>query len=167
MEVIAFYGHRPAPRGPIGARACLSQWYAAPFEVDGITYPTAEHWLMHQKALAFGDSKSANRVLQSPNPAHAKSVGRAATGYDDAFWSSIRRSVATYGNLAKFTQHPALGRILLSTGDAVLVEASPRDRVWGVGLAFGDPRLSDPEQWRGLNLLGQALMAVRDELRRS
>ena len=138
MDVIAFYGHRPAPDGPIGARACLSQWYAAPFEVDGITYPTAEHWLMHQKALAFGDSKS-----------------------------GIRRSVAKYGNLAKFTQHSALGRILLSTGDAVLVEASPRDRVWGVGLAFGDPRLSDPEQWRGLNLLGQALMAVRDELRRS
>ena len=92
-------------------------------------------------------------------------MGREVRGFDDARWCEARFEIVVQGNLAKFSQHPALGDYLLSTRDQVLVEASPVDRIWGIGLAADDTKASRPEQWRGLNLLGYALMEVRDRLR--
>jgi ribA/ribD-fused uncharacterized protein len=145
---------------------CLSQFWPAPFVVDGVTYPAAEYWMMAEKARLFGDGDVLETILTAPTPAAAKAAGRAVRGYSESAWEAARYEVVVVGNLAKFTQHENLGRYLVSTGDRVLVEASPLDRVWGIGLAADDPRALNPDQWQGLNLLGQALMEAREVLRK-
>jgi ribA/ribD-fused uncharacterized protein len=119
---------------------------------------------MWRKALLFDDSSIASRVLAAASPAEAKALGREVSGYDDATWAAARLEIVIAGNLAKFGQDPALRSYLLGTGSRVLVEASPLDRVWGIGLEASDPRASDPASWLGLNLLGEALMEVRSRL---
>lgn len=158
-----FWGHR-APAGGASSKACFSQWFPSPFAVDGVRYATAEHWMMAAKARLFGDAEALATVLSNDDPAAAKKAGRGVRGYDEARWSACRFDLVVAGNRAKFSQHAALESFLLSTGDQVLVEASPVDAVWGIGLAAGDPRAHDPAQWAGLNLLGFALMDVRAEL---
>lgn len=158
-----FWGHRPRADGR-PSKACFSQWFDAPFEVDGVRYATAEHWMMAGKARLFGDADALERVLSDEDPGAAKKAGRAVRGYDEERWRQARFDLVTAGNLAKFSQYPALRGFLLSTGDQVLVEASPLDAIWGIGLAAADPRAHDPAQWPGLNLLGFALMAVRGRL---
>jgi hypothetical protein len=162
-EFLFFWGHRPSPDGTVGA-SCLSQWWPAPFGVAGVTYATAEHFMMAEKARLFGDEGARARVLAAGHPKRAKDAGRQVRGFDEATWAEGRFDVVVRGNLAKFGQNEALGRFLLGTGARVLVEASPVDRVWGIGLAASDPRAGDPEAWRGLNLLGFALMRVRERL---
>lgn len=158
-----FWGHRPRADGAPSA-SCFSQWHASPFTVDGVRYATAEHWMMAGKARLFDDPAALAKVLASADPAVAKAAGRGVRGFDEARWRAHRLDLVVEGNLAKFVQHPALGAFLLSTGDQVLVEASPVDAIWGIGLAAGDPRAHDPAQWPGLNLLGFALMDVRGRL---
>jgi ribA/ribD-fused uncharacterized protein len=143
---------------------CLSQWWPAPFVVDGVTYATAEHWMMAAKARLFGDAATLEKVLQAQAPAAAKALGRTVRGYSEERWAAERYEIVVAGNVAKFTQNDGLRRFLISTGSRVLVEASPLDRVWGIGLAGDDDRASAPSQWRGSNLLGFALMEVRDRL---
>nr|WP_228122912.1 NADAR family protein [Saccharothrix syringae] len=164
MEYLFFWGHRTRPGAPVG-KQCLSQWYEAPFTEDGRTYPTAEHYMMAGKALLFGDEEVAARVLAARTPVEAKALGRQVRGFDGDRWAEHRVDVVVRGNLAKFRAHDDLRSYLLSTGDRVLVEASPVDRVWGIGLAADDERAADPSRWLGLNLLGQALMTVRERLR--
>ncbi|MEV0430263.1 NADAR family protein [Micromonospora sp. NPDC050495] len=159
-----FWGHRPQRDGSVGA-GCLSQWWPAPFTVDGRTYATAEHWMMWHKATLFGDDAIAGRVLAADHPARAKALGRQVPGFDEATWAACRYDMVVAGSVAKFGQHEELRRYLLGTGDRVLVEASPLDRIWGIGLAACDPRTADPASWRGDNLLGFALMAARATLR--
>ena len=132
--------------------------------VDGVRYATAEHWMMAGKARLFDDADALAKVLANDDPGAAKAAGRAVRGFDEARWLAHRFDLVVAGNHAKFAQHPVLERFLLSTGDQVLVEASPVDAIWGIGLAAGDPRAHDPAQWPGLNLLGFALMAVRERL---
>lgn len=163
-EYLFFWGHRPRRDGRIG-KECLSQWWVAPFEVDGRTYPTAEHFMMAGKALLFGDRETAERIAAAATPAEAKALGRRVRGFDEGTWAAHRYDIVVRGNLAKFGAHAELREFLLGTGDRVLVEASPVDRVWGIGLAADDERAGDPSTWRGLNLLGEALMRVRAELR--
>jgi hypothetical protein len=134
--------------------------------LDGATFPTAEHWLMYQKAILFADQDSATQILTAPSPAAAKALGRQVANFDEALWSTRRFAIALTGNQAKFTQHPALATWLLGTRPAVLVEASPTDRIWGVGLPRNSPSIPDPQAWRGDNLLGFVLMAVRTQLTR-
>lgn len=143
---------------------CLSQWWPAPFVVDGVTYPTAEHWMMAGKAGLFEDAAAIEDVLRSPTPAAAKSRGRAVRDFSEERWVAARYDIVVAGNLAKFSQDDDLRRYLVSTGTRVLVEASPFDRVWGVGMAADDERASAPSRWRGSNLLGFALMEVRERL---
>ncbi|MFI9007692.1 NADAR family protein [Actinosynnema sp. NPDC053489] len=164
-EYLFFWGHEARPGAPVG-KQCLSQWWEAPFTADGLTYRTAEHFMMRGKALLFGDEETADRVLAARTPAEAKALGREVRGFDQEVWAAHRVDVVVRGNLAKFTAHDDLRGFLLGTGDRVLVEASPLDRVWGIGLAADDERAADPATWRGLNLLGVALMEVRDRLRR-
>lgn len=164
FEYLCFWGHRARADGAVSA-ACFSQWYASPFAVDGVRYATAEHWMMAEKARLFGDEAALAKVLASGDPDAAKAAGRAVVDFDDARWRSHRETIVFRGNLAKFEQHPALREFLRATGDRILVEASPVDAIWGIGLAAADPRAQDPTQWRGLNLLGFALMRVREAIR--
>ncbi|MFE9955279.1 NADAR family protein [Micromonospora sp. NPDC005299] len=164
IKYLHFWGHRPQRDGSVGA-GCLSQWWPAPFAVDGRTYATAEHWMMWHKAALFGDDGMAERVLTAAHPQRAKALGRQVRGFDEAIWAARRYDVVVAGSVAKFGQHAQLGRFLLGTGERVLVEASPVDRVWGIGLAADDPRAADPARWRGDNLLGFALMDARTALR--
>jgi ribA/ribD-fused uncharacterized protein len=139
----------------------LSQWWPATFSVNGQTYATAEHYMMAQKAELFGDQETRAAILSSRGPSQAKSLGRRVRGFDEERWIAHRFDVAVRGNLAKFGQNPELECWLLATDDAVLVEASPVDRIWGIGLASDDAKARDPNTWHGLNLLGFALMKVR------
>lgn len=163
-KYLFFWGHTPARDGSI-TKSCFSQWWAAPFSIDGITYPTAEHWMMASKARLFGDSDTLAKILSCGHPKQAKDLGRGVTGFDETTWLAHRFDLVVRGNEAKFRQHPPLGDFLLGTGERVLVEASPVDRIWGIGLAEDDDRAEKPGEWRGLNLLGFALMEARDRLR--
>ncbi|MEW2295887.1 NADAR family protein [Streptomyces sp. NPDC006743] len=164
IKYLYFWGHRPRPDGRVGA-GCLSQWWPSPFTVDGLTYATAEHWMMAGKARLFGDAEAERRALAAAHPSQAKTAGRLVRGFDDATWARERFGIVVEGSVHKFAAHAALREFLLATGDRVLVEASPVDRVWGIGLAADDEAASDPERWRGPNLLGFALMAARERLR--
>ncbi|MBU6532699.1 NADAR family protein [Streptomyces sp. A108] len=164
IKYLCFWGHRPLPDGRIGP-GCLSQWWPSPFTVAGVEYATAEHWMMAGKARLFGDTGAERRVLAAGHPAEAKKAGRLVRGFDEAVWERERLGIVVAGSVHKFASDPALRRFLLDTGGRVLVEASPVDRVWGIGLSADDERARDPERWRGPNLLGFALMAARERLR--
>lgn len=163
FDFLCFWGHRGRADGA-PTRACFSQWYPAPFMVDGVRYATAEHWMMAGKARLFGDTGALAKVLAHDDPAKAKAAGRGVRDFDEAVWTAHRFDLVVAGNRAKFEAHPSLRDFLLGTGDSVLVEASPVDPVWGIGLAADAPAAHDPAAWRGLNLLGFALMAVRGAL---
>lgn len=164
VRYLHFWGHRPLPDGRIGA-SCLSQWWPSPFTVDGVRYATAEHWMMAGKARLFGDPEAEARALAARTPAEAKKHGRLVRGFDEEVWRRERFRLVTEGSTHKFAADPALRAFLLNTGERVLVEASPVDRIWGIGLAADDERAQDPARWRGLNLLGFALMEARERLR--
>ncbi|MFH9737529.1 NADAR family protein [Streptomyces roseolus] len=164
VKWLHFWGHRPTPDGRL-AQSCLSQWWPSPFEVDGVRYATAEHWMMAGKARLFGDAEAERTVLAARTPAEAKNAGRLVRGFDEAVWARERAAIVVAGSVHKFASDEGLRGFLLGTGSRVLVEASPLDRVWGIGLAAGDPGAHDPGRWRGLNLLGFALMEARERLR--
>jgi ribA/ribD-fused uncharacterized protein len=162
-ELLLFWGHRPPKGGGVGP-GCLSQWYPTPFTLDGVRYATAEHYMMAAKARLFGDGEAERLVLASDDPGKAKDAGRRVRGYDEDTWAAHRYDIVVAANAAKFGQHPALADFLRGTGERVLVEASPYDTVWGIGLSAAQPEARRPSQWRGLNLLGFALMDVREHL---
>lgn len=166
FDYLLFWGHRARADGQMSA-SCFSQWFPAPFIVEGDRYLTAEHFMMAGKARLFDDAAALARVLAAADPGAAKAVGRQVRGFDEATWRAHRFDIVVRANRAKFAQHPAMAEYLLRTGDQVLVEASPFDTIWGIGLSAGHDRARDPSQWRGLNLLGFALMRVREELRTS
>lgn len=159
-KYLAFWGHQPPSGGGVG-KGCLSQWWPSAFTVAGETYASAEHFMMAGKALLFGDTETADRIRAAPHPKKAKDLGRQVRGFDEQRWAERRFDLVVTGNLAKFAQHPELRDFLVGTGARVLVEASPRDRIWGSGLAADHEHASLPEHWPGLNLLGFALMEVR------
>ncbi|GAA0478023.1 NADAR family protein [Streptomyces sp. NPDC046215] len=163
VKYVFFWGHRPRPDGTLGA-SCFSQWWPSPFTVDETVYATAEHWMMAGKARLFDDAEAEARALAATHPKQAKDAGRSVRGFDDATWRRHRFELVVEGSVHKFGQDAGLRDYLLGTGDRVLVEASPLDRVWGIGLAADDERAQDPARWRGENLLGFALMEARQRL---
>jgi ribA/ribD-fused uncharacterized protein len=162
LKYLFFWGHQPGQNGV--SASCFSQWYETSFSVDGQYYPTAEHFMMAEKAALFGDEATRAQVLQAATPGAAKALGRQVSAFDEAVWLQHRYSIVVRANKAKFAQNPELAEFLRQTGERVLVEASPVDRIWGIGLAQDDVRASNPNEWQGLNLLGFALMQVRDEI---
>ncbi|MFJ9348671.1 NADAR family protein [Streptomyces sp. NPDC101237] len=166
ITYLHFWGHRPRHDGQLSA-SCLSQWWPSPFVVDGVEYATAEHWMMAGKARLFGDAEAERRIVAAGHPAAAKKAGRLVRNFDEATWQQERFGIVTEGSVHKFAADPDLRAFLLATGDRVLVEASPMDRVWGIGLAATDEAATDPSRWKGLNLLGFALMEARERLRGS
>jgi ribA/ribD-fused uncharacterized protein len=163
VKFLFFWGHQKSKSGELTA-ACFSQWWGSPFLVDNVRYNTTEHWMMAQKALLFNDLDIYQQVLLAKSPAEAKALGRQVSRFEDATWNNHRWEIVVRGNLAKFQQHEDLRAFLLHTKERVLVEASPVDRIWGIGLAADNERAENPKQWQGLNLLGFALMEVRDLL---
>lgn len=159
-----FYGHKPSADGQIG-KSCLSQWWVAPFEAEAHLYKTAEHWMMAGKAQLFGDEEQLYKILQAATPSHAKRLGRLVSNFDPAVWDKHKFELVIKGNWYKFGRYPELKAFLLGTGEQVLVEASPVDRVWGIGLSADKPAARNPDQWKGDNLLGFALMEVREMLK--
>ncbi len=162
-QYLCFWGHKPKHSGRVD-RSCLSNWFPAPFELEGVHYATTEHYMMAGKARLFGDADMLAEILAAASPMAAKKLGRKVRNFEDGVWKRHCFDIVVAGNFAKFGQNEALGRYLLATGDAVLVEASPRDRIWGIGMGASNPKARDPERWRGRNLLGFALMEVRARL---
>ncbi|MVT09628.1 NADAR family protein [Chitinophaga tropicalis] len=159
-----FWGHTVTPG--IVTKSCFSQWWTSAFTVNNKTYPTAEHWMMAEKARLFNDTAIEEKILQAPSPARAKQLGREVKNFDPAKWDKEKFNIVVKGNLHKFSQHPDLKAFLLNTRDSVLVEASPLDRIWGIGIGANNEHAENPLKWRGQNLLGYALMIVRDEFKK-
>ena len=161
FDYLMFFGATP---GPQLTRACLSNWWEQSFELDGMEWPTVEHYMMYAKAKLFGDEERMAQVRNAKTPKAAKALGRKVTPYGDVAWGSRRYGAVMRACEAKFSQNAELRDFLKATEGKVLVEASPWDRVWGIGLRDTSPEASDPRQWKGANLLGFVLMDVRDAL---
>lgn len=142
----------------------FSQWYRCRFEDRGHTFNCAEQFMMHGKAVLFGDSEVAAEILAAGHPRVHKALGRKVRGFDNNVWLAERERIVMAGNRAKFTQDAALKAALLATRGNTLVEASPFDKIWGVGLGADNPRIQTRAHWRGKNLLGVILTKLRDEL---
>ena len=142
----------------------LSQWHRAPFVVEGQRFVCAEQYMMVAKALLFGDHETAERILASDDPQEQQLLGRAVRGFDERVWVFFRQGIVYRGNYERFRQNDEQRELLFSTRGTTLVEASPHDRIWGIGLRADDPRAQDRAQWQGLNLLGETLTQVREAL---
>lgn len=164
IPFLFFWGHKPSADGAT-TKSCFSQWWVAPFEVDGKVYPTAEHWMMAGKARLFGDDTTLDAILACATPKKAKEQGRLVKNFDPATWDKHKYDIVVEGNLHKFSNHENLKTFLLETNEDVLVEASPFDKIWGIGTRATTTTARNPADWKGENLLGFALMEVRDKLR--
>lgn len=164
IKFLHFWGHTNS-KGEKAGKFCLSQWSDHGFEVDGIVYKTAEHWMMAGKARLFKDTEILDQIIAAKTPGEAKELGRKVKNFDTSSWKKHRFEIVKQGNIHKFGQDKALKEYLIQTGERVLTEASPYDKIWGIGLTQESERANDVHQWAGLNLLGFALMAARDELK--
>lgn len=142
----------------------FSQWYPASFELEGQQFTSAEQYMMYGKAQLFGDRDIAARILQADHPRQQKALGRQIQRFDDELWNREAKNIVYRGNHAKFTQNPELLLVLLATAGQTLVEASPTDRIWGIGLSEDDPRIHQRATWRGTNWLGEVLTQLREGL---
>ena len=148
-----------------GPFRCCANWYHSPFALAGqLVFPTAEHALMYSKAALFGDTLSASAVLAAPTPKDAKALGRLVQSFDQALWDRCSTWIMTRLLIAKFAQNSDLLSVLLATGSAVLAEASPYDRVWGLGLSETQATAVAPSDWPGENRLGRCLEWARSVL---
>jgi len=142
----------------------LSQWYPSPFHVLGEGYAHAAHWMMVQKAKLFGDHRAVSDLFSGTENQAILKRGRNIEGFDQARWDAVKYDIVVQGNLHKFSQHKALQAYISGTHPWVLTEANPEDAVWGIGMRENAPGARNPHCWNGLNLLGFALMEVRDIL---
>ena len=157
MDVVCFHN-------PDEENGYLSNWYPSFFVMGGVRYSSLEQYMMHGKARLFGDERIAARILAEDDVARIKRLGRQVEKYDERHWNGVRQIVVYQGLCAKFVQNPDLGEKLKATGSAILAECAVRDRIWGIGLSMTDPDRLEPSRWKGQNLLGYALMMVREHL---
>ena len=155
-----FFWNTDEPNG------CFSNWYPSPFLLDGKRYSNVEQYVMAGKAELFGDELMYRTILSTASPADCKRLGRRVKGFDSTEWDGAKYSVMKKGNLEKYRQNPDLLKKLLDTEDAILAEASPKDRIWGIGMEADEAATTDPKEWPGKNLLGKVLMEVREQLRK-
>ena len=156
MNIICFHN-------PDEENGYLSNWYGCTFKVNGILFSSMEQFMMYKKAERFGDHLISHRILETDDVAEIKSLGRQVTGYDDHIWNGIRQIIVYEGLLAKFSQNEELKEKLSATEDAVLAECAVKDQIWGIGLSMKDENRFDLDKWKGQNLLGYALMMVREQ----
>lgn len=164
LKYLCFWGHTPAADGSI-TKACFSQWWDCRFTVDGVRYHTAEQYMMAQKAELFHDTEIQREIMAQTHPGAYKKLGRQIRNFEESLWLLHRTDIVIRGNLAKFSQNPELHAFLLGTNSRILVEASPYDRLWGIGLSEQNADCTNPWKWQGENLLGFCLMEVREQLR--
>ena len=160
MSVIGFHN-------PDEQYGFLSNWYLSDFTVDGVSFSSMEQYMMYKKAVVFKDKDIASKILKTDDVERIKEYGRQVSNYDDTVWNGVRQIVIYKGLLGKFKQNEELKKELLDTGDDILAECAVSDKIWGIGLSMKDSNKNDIKAWRGQNLLGFALMLVRDELRKS
>ncbi|HAA6519134.1 TPA: NADAR family protein [Listeria monocytogenes] len=163
LKYTFFWGHQPAEDGKI-SKSCFSQWWICSFKVDGVEYNCAEQFMMAEKAKLFNDMEMREKILAAKHPKQAKDFGRLIRGFQEDIWLKNRFNIVMRANQAKFSQNEELKKFLMQTKKRILVEASPVDKIWGIGMAADNKNVENPLYWKGLNLLGFALMAVRDEL---
>lgn len=142
----------------------FSQWARIPFVVDGVLYKTAEHYMMAEKARLFNDVASLKEIISCDNPRDAKALGRKVHGFDERIWNENAKKIVYKGNVAKFSQNASAWKKLRETVGTMLVEASPYDKIWGIGMHMNDKGVENPQNWKGKNWLGEALTKVREEL---
>ena len=157
MKIMCFHN-------PDEENAYLSNWYPSDFTVNGISFSSMEQYMMYQQALRFGDTKIADKILATDDVAKIKKLGREVQGYDDSVWNGVRQIIVYEGLTAKFSQNEDLKAKLLETKDVILAECAVRDKIWGIGLSMTDEKRFDKDKWKGQNLLGYALMLVREHL---
>lgn len=143
-----------------------SQWCPSPFTIDGVKYNCCEQYMMAKKALTFNDQEAYEQIMATDSPREQKAIGRRVKNFDAQVWSDISREVVYEANMAKFTQNPDMYDELMDTGELEIVEASPEDKIWGIGLHESDPRCLDKAQWQGTNWLGETIMRVRETLKK-
>lgn len=165
LNYIMFWGHQPTEDGSI-TKSCLSQWWKSEICTSFGTYCCMEQFMMAQKAELFGDKEISRQILDCIDPKKIKVLGRKVKNFDEAVWDEVKYSIVLNGNYFKFSQNPELREFLLGTGDSILAEASPYDGIWGIKMRQDDENVYNPVKWKGENLLGFALMEVRDEIRR-
>lgn len=144
---------------------CFSQWAYSPFTIDGQLFENAEKWMMYNKAIHFGDTEIAEQILKIEDPQRIKALGRKVRNFDADKWAKVAYDIVVQGNIAKFSQNREMLKYLMKTDDLEIVEASPYDRIWGIGIGTNDPRRFDKSKWDGQNLLGKAIMDVREHFR--
>ena len=163
LKYLLFWGHRPGRDGEITS-SCFSQWWPCEFNHNDILYKSSEHWMMAEKARLFNDFKIEEEIIRSDSAAKAKALGRKVKGFDPIVWDENKYEIVKKGNLLKFSQNSELKSFLIGTYNRILTEASPVDPIWGIRLAADHKDARNPSKWKGENLLGFALMEVRDEL---
>ena len=157
MDILCFHN-------PDEENGYLSNWYMSQFDVNGIGFSSMEQYMMYKKAVCFRDDVIAEKILETDEVGSIKELGRMVAGYNENYWNGIRQIIVYEGLKAKFSQNTDLKRQLVDTGDAVLAECAVRDQIWGIGLSMGDPNRFERSKWKGNNLLGYALMLVREQL---
>lgn len=157
MQIICFHN-------PNEENGYLSNWYASDFIANGIKFSSMEQFMMYQKAVCFSDVAIASQILTIEDTADIKELGRRVSGYDENYWNGVRQVIVYEGLYAKFSQNEELRKLLKETGKAILAECAVKDLVWGIGLSMKDPDRLDRTKWKGQNLLGYALMMVRERL---
>lgn len=157
MEVICFHN-------PDEENGYMSNWFLSDFTIGGVKFTSMEQYMMYNKAVCFNDKVIAEQILNTQDVAHIKELGRSVLGYNENVWNGMRQIIIYEGLLAKFTQNDSIREQLKSTGNAILAECAVRDCIWGIGLAMDNPKRLDISQWRGQNLLGYALMMVRNRV---
>lgn len=145
--------------------SCFSQWYPSTFIIDNVEYNCVEQYMMAEKALMFGDKSTFIEIMKTDDPRKQKTLGKKVRNFDDNTWLFNSRSVVYRGNYNKFSQNNFLKEKLLNTGDLKIVEASPHNTIWGIGLSYDSDLCLDENNWRGTNWLGEVLMSVRHDLR--
>lgn len=157
MEIICFHN-------PDEENGYLSNWFHSDFSVGEIEFSSMEQYMMYKKVVCFSDKKIAEEILSINDVAEIKRLGRQISNYNDNIWNGKRQIIVYEGLLAKFSQNYSLKKVLKNTGDAMLAECAVRDKIWGIGLSMSDPKRLNIDEWRGQNLLGYALMQVREKL---
>lgn len=157
MEKYTFFWETKSP---------FSQWHSSEFEINGIKFKTAEHYMMWKKAMIFGDTDIAGQVLITKHPRDVKAFGRKVKNFIKEDWEDQCRQVVYEGNYAKFTQNEKLLEQLMNTGDSLLVEAAPNDAIWGIGIDEATAKITPESKWPGTNWLGEALTKLREELKK-
>lgn len=157
MTIVCFHN-------PNEENGYLSNWYPSEFTVNDVDFSSMEQYMMYKKAVCFGDKDMANKILATDDVAKIKAFGRLVANYNESCWNGVRQIVVFEGLTAKFSQNEDLKTKLKATDNSILAECAVKDRIWGIGLSMNDPDRLKIDKWKGQNLLGYALMMVRERL---